>query len=245
MAAGTAVLHSCASSCFAHTVYAPGERLIVAPTDLRPVDLHVAEEIINGRFPLAGRMLETGGKSPFTLESFLACAFAIRLHGFGWLRHMRSKKNDLHSNVARAIVNSWLSIHGGRMEGIAREIDVTAMRVIARCTARGAAERGSRFIAASYARSRLRCAFFRRMARYAARRGAFSGCLVTAAASISMPVRPSVIRSFHAPDVEFDSQISPDGGHVSRNWRVALELLLDLRRCGRPTSIPATKCRRS
>ncbi len=53
---------------FRHTIHAP-ERLIVAPTDLRAVDPHVAEEILNGRFPLAGRLLETGGKSPLQFQS--------------------------------------------------------------------------------------------------------------------------------------------------------------------------------
>jgi len=215
---------------FRHTVYVP-ERLIVAPTDLRPVDSHVAEEIINGRFPLAGRMLETGGKSPFTL-SLPSRSFAIRLHGFGWLRHMRSKKNDLHSNVARAIVNSWLSIHGGRMEGIAWEIDVTATRVIAWLSHSPVvlqnADRGfyRRFVRSLAFQVR----FLRRMARYAPPGEVrFRVRLALAMASISMPVRASVIRkSSEALDVEFDSQILPDGGHVSRNPRVALELLLDL-----------------
>ena len=35
-------------------------RVIVAPTDLRAVDPFVAEEILNGRFPLAGRVLDVG-----------------------------------------------------------------------------------------------------------------------------------------------------------------------------------------
>ncbi|MGO8147951.1 heparinase, partial [Rhizobium leguminosarum] len=50
---------------------------------------------------------------------------------FGWLRHMRANKTERRSAAARAIVDSWLSIHAGRMEGIAWETDVTAQRVIA------------------------------------------------------------------------------------------------------------------
>ena len=34
-----------------HAISVP-ERLIVAPTDLRGIDSHVAEEIMDGRFPL-------------------------------------------------------------------------------------------------------------------------------------------------------------------------------------------------
>ena len=43
-------------------------RVVVAPTDLRAVDSFVAEEILNGRYPLAGRVLDAGQQSPFELE---------------------------------------------------------------------------------------------------------------------------------------------------------------------------------
>jgi uncharacterized heparinase superfamily protein len=215
---------------FRHTVNAP-ERLIVAPTDLRVVDPHVAEEILTGRFPLAGRMLETGGKSPFTF-SLPSRSFALRLHSFGWLRHMRSKKIDLHSNVARAIVDSWLSIHGGRIEGIAWEIDVTAQRVIAWLSHSPVvlqnADRGfyRRFLRSLAFQVR----FLRRMAKYApAGETRFRLRVALAMASIAMPARANVLRkAAEALDQEFDSQILPDGGHISRNPRVGLELLLDL-----------------
>src|SRR4051812_35671976 len=59
------------------------DRLIVAPTDLRSIDPFVAEEILDGRFPLAGRVLETYGKSPFLLE-LPSRGFAERLHSFAW-----------------------------------------------------------------------------------------------------------------------------------------------------------------
>ena len=57
------------------------DRLIVAPTDLRSLDPFVAEEILEGRFPLAGRILETYGRSPFSVE-LPSRAFAERLHSF-------------------------------------------------------------------------------------------------------------------------------------------------------------------
>ena len=38
------------------------DRLIVAPTDLRAVDPFAAEEILAGRYPLAGRVLDNQGE---------------------------------------------------------------------------------------------------------------------------------------------------------------------------------------
>jgi len=215
---------------FRHTIQAP-ERLIVAPTDLRAIDSHVADEIMNGRFPLAGRMLETNGKSPFTF-TLPSRAFANRLHGFGWLRHMRAYKSDRASMIARSIVDSWLSLHSGRIEGVAWEIDVTAQRVIAWLSHspvvlhnadRGFYRRFMRSLA-------FQVRFLRRMAPFApAGEVLFRLRIALAMASISMPTRAGALRKAAlALDNEFDLQILPDGGHVSRNPRTGLELLLDL-----------------
>jgi uncharacterized heparinase superfamily protein len=213
-----------------HTIKPP-ERLIVAPTDLRGIDPHVADEIINGRFPLGGRMLETGGKSPFGFPA-PSHGFAVRLHGFGWLRHMRAHKTEHASAVARSIVDSWLSMHAGRVEGVAWEIDVTAQRVIAWLSHSPVvlqnADRGfyRRFMKSLAFQIR----FLRRIAPFApSAEGLFRVRIALAMASVAMPVRASVLRrAAQALDREFDSQILPDGGHMSRNPRVGLELLLDL-----------------
>ncbi|WP_204277091.1 hypothetical protein, partial [Escherichia coli] len=44
------------------------ERVLIAPQDLRPADPQLAEEFYHGRFALAGRVVETGGRSPFIVE---------------------------------------------------------------------------------------------------------------------------------------------------------------------------------
>src|SRR4051794_35653987 len=72
------------------------DRLVVAPTDLRAADPFVAEEIAEGRFPLAGRLLITEGKSPYAVE-LPSREFAARLHSFSWLRHIRASKSDAHA----------------------------------------------------------------------------------------------------------------------------------------------------
>ncbi|KZS55762.1 MULTISPECIES: heparinase II/III family protein [Rhizobium] len=215
---------------FRHSIKVP-ERLIVAPTDLRSIDPHVADEILNGRFLLAGRMLETNGKSPFTF-TLPSRPFAIRLHSFGWLRHMRANKTERSSAAARAIVDSWLSIHAGRMEGVAWETDVTAQRVIAWLSHSPVvlqnADRGfyRRFMKSLAFQVR----FLHRMAPFTlGGLELFRLRIALAMASVAMPARASTLRrAAQALDREFDSQILSDGGHISRNPRVGLELLLDL-----------------
>ena len=106
------------------------DRLIVAPTDLRALDPFVAEEILEGRFPLAGRILETYGQSPFSVE-LPSRAAAERLHSFAWLRHIRTNKTEAACASARQVVADWIALYGRRPQGIAWEAHVAAERVIA------------------------------------------------------------------------------------------------------------------
>ena len=106
------------------------DRLIVAPTDLRAADAFVAEEMAQGRFPLAGRLLSVDDQSPFAVE-LPSKEFAARLHGFGWLRHIRAARTDSHDIVARRLTEEWLAIHGRKLVGIAWDPDIVAQRILA------------------------------------------------------------------------------------------------------------------
>lgn len=105
-------------------------RLIVAPTDLRAIDPFAAEEILAGRFPLAGRVLDTEGESPFEID-LPSHEFAARLHSFGWLRHMRAIQDEAGSIRLRQIMDDWMGSHGRSIGEISWEADVVAQRVIA------------------------------------------------------------------------------------------------------------------
>jgi uncharacterized heparinase superfamily protein len=207
------------------------DRLVVAPTDLRAADPFVAAEIAEGRFPMAGRLLTTDGQSPFAME-LPSKEFASRLHGFSWLRHVRASKSDNHAIVARRLAEEWLAGPGRRASGPAWEADTVAQRVIAwlshstvllrnadigfyrrflRSLTTNIAylERTADFLPEGEARLRVRIAL--------------------AAASMAIPSSTRVVRrAVQMLDTELDRQILADGGHVSRNPRAGLELLLDL-----------------
>jgi uncharacterized heparinase superfamily protein len=207
------------------------DRLVVAPTDLRAADPFVAEEIAEGRFPLAGRLLVTEGRSPYSIE-LPSREFAARLHSFSWLRHIRASKNDAHAVVARRLTDEWLASHGKRLTGLAWEPDTTAQRIIAWL---------------SHSTVLLKNAdigFYRRFlrsltahVRYLEKTAHFSPDgearlrvrIALAAASVAIPSSArKVRRAALALDQELDRQILADGGHISRNPRTGLELLLDL-----------------
>ncbi|MGK9053511.1 heparinase II/III family protein [Neorhizobium petrolearium] len=207
------------------------ERLIVAPTDLRALDPFVAEEILEGRFPLAGRILETYGESPFSVE-LPSRAFAERLHSFAWLRHIRTNKTEAACAHARQIVADWIALHGRRPKGMAWEPNIAAERVVAWLSHSTVVLQGAE--AGFYRR------FMRSLAYQVRYLRKIAGCtpegetrlklrIALAMASISMPTRAAYIRREGMRlDRELERQIMADGGHVSRNPRTVLDLLIDL-----------------
>ena len=207
------------------------DRLIVAPTDLRALDPFVAEEILEGRFPLAGRTLETYGQSPFSVE-LPSKPFAERLHSFAWLRHIRTNKTEETCAHAREIVADWIQIHGRRPKGLAWEAHVAAERVIAWLSHSTVVLQGAE--AGFYRRFMKSLAYQVRYLRKIASCTPESETLLKlrialAMASISMPTRNAYMRREGLKlDRELERQILADGGHSSRNPRAVLDLLIDL-----------------
>ncbi len=207
------------------------DRLIVAPTDLRAIDPFVAQEIIDGRFPLAGRVLDTEGESPFELD-LPSREFGVRLHSFGWLRHMRSVKDDEAFTRIRQLVNEWIGSHGRVIGGLSWEADIIAQRLIAWMSHSPIVLRNAEH--AFYRRFLKSLAFQVRYLKHVADttndgEARLRVRIALAMASVSMPASASSIRkAARNLDEELDRQILADGGHCSRNPRVGLELLLDL-----------------
>jgi uncharacterized heparinase superfamily protein len=207
------------------------DRLIVAPTDLHPADSFAGEEIVTGRFPLAGRVLDCEGESPFALE-LPSEEFAVRLHSFGWLRHMRLVDPEKAAGTARFIVDDWLQSHGRVIGGLAWRPDVTAQRIIAWLSHSPVVLKDADY--PFYRRFLKNLAFQVRYLRHVAdttRDGEprLRVRIALAMASIAMPTSASKMRrAARHLDEELDRQILPDGGHCSRNPRAALDVLLDL-----------------
>jgi uncharacterized heparinase superfamily protein len=205
--------------------------LVAAPTDLRAVDPYVAEELLNGRIALAGRVLELEGYSPFQLE-VPSEAFAERLHAFSWLRHIRASKSDDACTMARHLVADWIATHGRKVQGIAWAPDVTAQRLISWLSHSPVVlfEADSAFYRRFMKNLGFHIRYLSMIAKYAPDGEVRLRIRIALAmASICVPMRASkVIKQGVRLDREIERQILPDGGHISRNPRVLLDLLLDL-----------------
>jgi uncharacterized heparinase superfamily protein len=207
------------------------DRLVVAPTDLRASDPFVAEEIAEGRFLLAGRMLATEGRSPFTIE-LPSKEFASRLHGFSWLRHIRAAKSEAYAVDARRLTDEWLATAGKRIRGPAWEPDTTAHRIIAWLSHSTVVLKNADI---GFYRRFLRSLTMQ--VRYLEKTAHSSPDgetrmrvrIALAIASLAIPSSARTVRNAaQLLDQELDRQVLADGGHISRNPRTGLELLLDL-----------------
>lgn len=207
------------------------ERVLIAPPDLRLADPQIALEIYYGRFPLAGHVVETGGRSPFQIE-VSSPQWLRSLHGFRWLRHMRAAGTDLAAANARALVTDWINIHGGRIAGLAWDPAVTAMRIIAWLQHSSVVLQGAELpFYRSYLKSlAVQIRFLRSMApEMPDGKEKLRARIALAFAALSLPVSQSTLRTAtrHLSD-EIERQILPDGGHVSRNPMAVPQLLVDL-----------------
>jgi len=208
----------------------PIERLLIVPQDLRTADPSFWREIEHGQFGLAGSMAFLRGRSPFDIAPPTA-AWARELHGFGWLRNLAAAADDDARSAARLLASEW-AIRFGNSKGVSAEPAVAARRLISWISHATVLLEGAD--AATY--EAVTASLGHQIALLAAsRRDAPDGYprLVTLIAlmfaELSVAGQERKLRDIEPTLVaELRRQILPDGGHMSRNPGVLVELMLDL-----------------
>ncbi|WP_029030171.1 heparinase II/III family protein [Salinarimonas rosea] len=203
-------------------------RLVIVPPDMRTCDATIADDIYAGYFVFGGRTLATGGRSPFALEP-PSEGWADILHGFSWLRHLRAADTALARANARALVDEYLrESHGPAL----RKPSVAARRAISFLSQSPLIVEGAdhafyqRFLR-GLARDLSICARAARAAPrpivrlQAAIALAYAGLCCEGCETLGRGATKVLAR-------ELDRQVLADGGHVGRNPRTVLDLLLDL-----------------
>jgi|FEC22Drversion2_1045045.scaffolds.fasta_scaffold00382_11 uncharacterized heparinase superfamily protein len=206
------------------------DRLLIAPQDLRTADPTMAIDIYHGRFSLAGSVAETAGESPFALKP-PNVEWHRALHGFGWLRDLRAADTELARIQARALISDWMSLYGSWDAGVWDPV-VTARRLISWFSHSPLVLKG-----ADHAFYRRFMRSISRQTRHLARAGSEApdgapkllAAIALCYAGLCMHNRQRLLRqaSRWLAD-ELARQILPDGGHISRNPEVLIDLLLDL-----------------
>lgn len=226
-----------------------GDELLFVPSDLRPQDPSLIDEMEAGQMGLAGIAVEIGRRSPFSFHD-ADPVWIAELHGFSWLGSLRCAGDPQATELARRLVGDWIGRNrrtpGGR--GIARRPDVVARRVIAWIVGAGDLlnETDAAFYGSVMHALGAEVDALERLSQRAAPGLPRLGCLMALLlAGLALKGQDRKLRAREQRFVgELDAQLMEDGGHVSRNPEAVLDVLLDLlpiRECYgvRETPVPA------
>ncbi len=207
------------------------ERLLIAPQDIRTGDPTIAADIYAGYYAFGGKIVNAHGRSPFSLDS-PSPEWARVLHGFSWLRHLRSADTALARSNARALVKEFITLAGKSRAHPAWEPGVVARRTLSWLSQSPMLLEGVEY-------DDYRC-FIRVLTRgfWLLRRQASDGLagemrLTAAIAMTSFALcaqggAPLLKRSVAALNEQLRKQILPDGVPIGRNPQTLVDLLFDL-----------------
>ena len=206
------------------------KRLLIAPPDPRTHDPTVAEDILEGYFVFAGKVMQAQGRSPFEVVP-PSPQWESMLNGFGWLRHLRFADNPKAAAEARRHVADFIRLKK-QNGGTAWAAPVVARRLMSWISASPFLLEGADIV------------FYRRFLRAIGQHGRYllvglSGgfaveerficAIAICALALSSDAKPRLMRiSLRALLIEMRRCILHDGGHVSRSPRAVVDLLLDL-----------------
>jgi uncharacterized heparinase superfamily protein len=212
--------------------FIPGkaDRLVIAPQDLRTSDSTRASEVYSGQFAFAGKVVVCDARSPFEITP-PSEEWAVGLHGFGWLRHLRAAESGITRANARALIDEWISLTS-ISDPIAGRPDVAARRIISWLTQAPLVLDDSdvRFYRGFIRNLSRQVRRLRHMAPNA-RDGMprLQAVIALMYAALCMHGQARHIRNASTRlSEQLDRQILPDGGHISRNPGALIEILIDL-----------------
>ena len=205
------------------------EGLGAAPRDVRPADSTIGRAVLNGRFVLAGAVLEVGaGGDPWDQPS-PTYAFAVELHRFSWLPHLLAQ-GEAGQRRALALTLGWWSLFG-RWSPFAWSRGVLSRRVFhLACSARKLAAVADADQQALLVRMLARQT--RHLLRLHQERGfALEDAAAAGVAGAALAGDAGARlyrRALKRLPKALDNTVLPDGCHASRSPEATLELLFDL-----------------
>jgi uncharacterized heparinase superfamily protein len=206
------------------------ERLLIAPQDLRTGDPTLASEIYAGRFAFGGKSIAVDGRSPFEIDP-PSRDWAEALLGFAWLRHLRAAGTAIARQNARSLVDDWIALQGS-FHPLGWDPDIVARRIVSWITQSPLIlQDADHAFYRRFLRSLVRqVRYLKRTARET--RDGYPRLLAAVALAFAGLCIADQARLLRAASrrlaEELDRQILPDGGHISRNPGILIEILLDL-----------------
>lgn len=209
---------------------AVADQLLIIPQELRTADPSFWSEVEIEHFGLAGCLAALDGKSPFDIRP-PSDAWQRALHGFSWLRHLAAAEESEAKLTAQKLAVEWVKRNRAG-HGMAWEPRVLGRRLISWITHADilldeADPKTYETITSSLGFQIIRLSATWRDAP----RGMPQLVALLAIVFADLCVAGHERRLKGAErqlSEELNLQILPDGGHVSRNPAVLVDLLLDL-----------------
>lgn len=207
------------------------EELLIVPQELRTADPSFAEELAQGQLGLGGAVASIGDGSIFDVAA-PSEIWARSLHGFGWLRNLSAAGDELDREMALEAILTWIDRYPPKSGGIPWQPDVVGRRIqswlanlpfvfkgIDSATYDKIADSLSLHLVQLSTRWRDAPDGYPRLEALV---GLLTGSLCIAGRN------SQVVEFSNALANEVQTQILPDGGHISRNTSIIVELLLDI-----------------
>ena len=99
-----------------------------ALSEFRPTDRESVLEMMQGRYLLASKLVDTNGVSPFAID-MVHDDWLDDLQAFAWLRHFRDARNDDERAFARGLSLDWID-RDGHFDREIWGLSLTARRVL-------------------------------------------------------------------------------------------------------------------
>ncbi|HEX4298783.1 MAG TPA: heparinase II/III family protein [Devosia sp.] len=99
-----------------------------ALSEFRPTDRESLLEMMQGRYLLASKLVDTNGVSPFAID-MAHDDWLDDLQAFAWLRHFRDARNDEERGFARSLALDWIQ-RDGQFDRTVWGLSLTARRVL-------------------------------------------------------------------------------------------------------------------
>lgn len=204
-------------------------QLLLIPQDLRTADPSFASELYDGYFGLAGTVALTGSESPFIVQP-PSLLWQKELYALGWLHNLEAAGDEVAREKARSLVSGWIA-HSRSAPAAAWDVEIVARRVTALLSHAGFLLEGAtphfyetmmkalsnelHYLTVSYSEP----------GSTAPRLRALTALLL---AGLCIAEHQSYINAYLQTFCgEIERQILPDGGHISRNPNILVELLLE------------------
>lgn len=207
------------------------DELLIVPQELRTADPSFAEELAYGQLGLGGAVASIGEGSIFDVTA-PSDIWARSLHGFGWLRNLSAAGSDADRDMALDAILTWIDGHPPKSGGIPWQPDVIGRRIQS-----WLANVPFNFTGIdSVTYDRIADSLGLQLIQLATRwRDAPSGyprleaLIGLLTGSLCIAGRDNNLAEFeNALIAEIEIQVLPDGGHISRNTSIVIELLFDL-----------------